>query len=268
MALYAIGDVQGCCRCLDQLLTRLDYNPAVDRLWFVGDLVNRGPESLRTLRRVRALEAEVVLGNHDLHLLAVAAGARPVKDSDTFTDVIEAPDRDELLEWLAHRPLLQRDDESAWLMVHAGLVPGWDADTAGRLAREVEEQLRCHYTDRGFLEGMYGDEPLRWDDAMDGMDRVRFAINAFTRMRFCDEKGELALGYSGPPGSQPAHYRPWYEFWPYTSHRIVFGHWSALGAGDHGNAVSIDSGCVWGGRLTAARLKPGPVGFVSVGCGG
>ncbi|MDZ7841926.1 MAG: symmetrical bis(5'-nucleosyl)-tetraphosphatase [Gammaproteobacteria bacterium] len=268
MALYAIGDVQGCCRCLDALLTRLDFNPADDRLWFVGDLVNRGPESLRTLRRVRSLDAEVVLGNHDLHLLAVAAGARPVKQSDSFNDVLEAPDRGELLEWLAHRPLLCRDDASGWLMVHAGLPPAWDADTAERLAREVEEQLRSRYNERGFMESMYGDEPSRWEEELEGMDRFRFVTNAFTRLRFCDQDGALALGYSGPPGSQPAPWQPWYKLWPHATHRVVFGHWSALGAADHGNAVSTDSGCVWGGRLTAAQLEPGPVTFVSVGCGG
>lgn len=268
MALYAIGDVQGCCRCLEALLARLEFNAGNDRLWFVGDLVNRGPESLRTLRRVRSLEAEVVLGNHDLHLLAVAAGARPVKQTDTFTDVLEAPDRDVLLDWLAHRPLLCRDDAAGWLMVHAGLTPAWDADTAERLAREVEEQLRSRYTERGFMEAMYGDEPNRWDEGLDGMDRVRFIVNALTRMRFCGEDGDLTLGYSGPPGSQPPPWRPWYELWTQTSHRVVFGHWSALGAADHGNAVSTDDGCVWGGHLTAARLEPGPVIFVRVGCVG
>lgn len=268
MALYAIGDVQGCCRCLDELLTRLNLNPADDRLWFVGDLVNRGPESLRTLRRVRSLEAEVVLGNHDLHLLAVAAGARPVKQTDTFTDVLSAPDRDELLEWLAHRPLLHRDDVAGWLMVHAGLSPTWDADTAERLAREFEKQLRSRYTERRFMEAMYGDEPNRWDEHLNGMDRVRFIVNALTRIRFCDKDGVLALGYSGPPDSQPPPWRPWYELWPDTGYRVVFGHWSALGAANHGNAISTDSGCVWGGRLTAARLAPEPVAFVSVGCGG
>lgn len=267
MALYAIGDVQGCCGCLDALLTRLDINPVDDRLWFVGDLVNRGPESLRTLRRVRSLEAEVVLGNHDLHLLAVAAGARPLKPSDTFTDVLEAPDRDELLNWLAHRPLLRRDDAAGWVMVHAGLSPAWDVDTAERLAREVEHQVRTRYTERGFLAAMYGDEPNYWHENLEGMDRVRFVVNAFTRMRFCDQDGLVALDHSGPPGSQPPPWRPWYELWPYSSHRIVFGHWSALGAADHGNTVSTDDGCVWGGRLTAARLAPGPVVFQSVGCG-
>lgn len=266
MALYAIGDVQGCRRCLERLLDRIDYTPGRDRLWLVGDLVNRGPASLQTLRHVRSLDATTVLGNHDLHLLAVAAGARPVKRSDTFTDVLEAEDREVLLDWLAARPLLVRDDETGWAMVHAGLPPAWDVDTAGRMAREVEEQLQSRRGDGEFLEQMYGDYPNRWDDGLEGMDRIRFAINVFTRLRYCDDNGALALDHSGPPGSQPTPYQPWYTLWRHTSHRIVFGHWSTLGAGDHGNAVSTDSGCVWGGRLTAVRLHPGPVQFFSVDC--
>lgn len=266
MALYVIGDVQGCYRCLRRLLSRIRYQPPSDRLWFVGDLVNRGPDSLGTLRYVRDLEAEVVLGNHDLHLLAVSAAARPVKRTDTFHDVLEATDRNELLDWLAHRPLVVRDDEAGWMMVHAGLPPSWDPDTARRLAGEVEHGLAESHKDRAFLEGMYGDEPRQWDEALAGMERTRFVINAMTRLRFCDDTGRLALDYSGPPGSQPSPYRPWFELWRHASHRVAFGHWSALGAGDHGVAVSTDSGCVWGQRLTAARLHPGPLEFFSVDC--
>jgi bis(5'-nucleosyl)-tetraphosphatase (symmetrical) len=266
MALFAIGDVQGCCRCIERLIDRVGYKPGADRLWFVGDLVNRGPESLRTLRLVRGLDAEVVLGNHDLHLLAVAAGARPLKAGDTFTDILKAPDRQHLLEWLSRRPLMRRDDAAGWAMVHAGLPPDWDVDTAGRVAREVEGALRRNYDNQTFLSRMYGDEPERWDDHLIGMDRIRFAINAFTRLRFCDRYGGMALRHSGPPGSQPPGLFPWFKVWPYTSHRVVFGHWSALGAGDHGNAVSTDSGCVWGGNLTAVRLDVEPVAFTSVGC--
>lgn len=268
MALYAIGDIQGCRRCLERLLSRIDYDAGSHRLWLVGDLVNRGPDSLGVLRYVRGLDAEVVLGNHDLHLLAVAVAARPLKRSDTFMDVLQARDCDELLEWLAHRPLVVRDDEAGWLMVHAGLPPSWDPDTAVRLAREVEQQLPSIYRERRVLERMYGDDPERWDEALSGMARFRFIINAATRMRFCDAQGRLALAYSGPPGSQAPPYRPWFELWAHTSHRVVFGHWSTLGAGDHGVAVSTDSGCVWGRKLTAARLHPGPVEFFSVDCRG
>lgn len=266
MALFAIGDVQGCCRCLESLLARIDFKADTDRLWFVGDLVNRGPESLRTLRLARDLDAGIVLGNHDLHLLAVAAGARPIKRSDTFTDVLEAKDRAALLAWLARQPLIRRDDEAGWAMVHAGLPPAWDVNTAAEIARQTEAQLRRRYTSREFLARMYGDQPDRWNQDLTGMDRVRVAINVFTRLRFCDRHGVLALSHSGPPGSQPAPFLPWYELWHYSSHRIVFGHWSTLGAGDHGNTVSTDSGCVWGGRLTAVRLSPAPVAFFSVAC--
>lgn len=266
MALYAIGDVQGCQRSLEALLGLIDYRPGRDRLWFVGDLVNRGPRSLAVLRFIRELDPVVVLGNHDLHLLAVAAGARPTKRSDSFMDVLKAPDREELLTWLAHRPLMTRDDDAGWAMVHAGLPPAWNVATADRLARETEHQLRRHYSSGDFLEQMYGDYPNRWEEGLKGMDRVRFAINAFTRLRFCDSKGVLALDHSGPPGSQPAPLQPWYELWRYESHRIVFGHWSTLGAGHHGIAVSTDSGCVWGGRLTAVRLDAAPVEFFSVQC--
>jgi len=267
MALYAIGDVQGCQQSLEALLGRIDYRPDRDRLWFVGDLVNRGPRSVEVLRFVRDLDPVVVLGNHDLHLLAVAAGARPTKRSDSFMDVLEAPDREALLAWLAHRPLMTRDDDAGWAMVHAGLPPAWDVETAERRAREIEPQLRRYYTSGDFLAQMYGDCPNRWDEGLEGMDRLRFAINAFTRLRFCDPSGVLALDHSGPPGSQPEPFQPWYELWSDTSHRIVFGHWSALGAGDHGTAVSTDSGCVWGGRLTAVRLDAAPVEFFSVDCG-
>lgn len=268
MRLFAIGDVQGCRGCLERLLDHIGFDGASDRLWFVGDVVNRGADSLGTLRLVRRLNPAMVLGNHDLHLLAVAAGARPVKRSDTFTDVLEARDREDLLAWLSQRPLMVRDDETGWAMVHAGLPPAWDIETAGRLAREVESQLRDHYASRDFLAQMYGDHPDCWEEGLTGMARLRFAVNAFTRLRFCSRDGRLALRYSGPPGSPPEPFLPWYELWPHTSHRVVFGHWSALGAGDHGNTISTDSGCVWGGRLTAARLAPAPAAFFSVGCGG
>ncbi|MGA8260959.1 MAG: symmetrical bis(5'-nucleosyl)-tetraphosphatase [Arenicellales bacterium] len=266
MSVFAIGDVQGCSRCLERLLEALPFDPRLDRLWFVGDLVNRGPDSLGVLRLVRDLAPAMVLGNHDLHLLAVAVGARPLKNSDTFMDVLDAPDRDELLTWLAHQPLVVRDDEAGWMMVHAGLPPIWSVDLAQRLATEVEDRLAVRYDDRSFMEQIYGDQPERWDDGLAGMARTRFVINAMTRMRFCDSESRLALDYSGPPGTQPAPFRPWYELWSYTSHRVVFGHWSALGAGDHGAAVSTDSGCVWGNRLTAVRLSPGPLEFFSVPC--
>jgi bis(5'-nucleosyl)-tetraphosphatase (symmetrical) len=267
MALFAIGDVQGCHRCLRRLLERMPFNPPADRLWFVGDLVNRGPDSLGVLRMVKDMDhAQVVLGNHDLHLLSVAVGARPLKVSDSFSDVLDADDRDELLAWLAALPLMSRDDDAGWIMVHAGLAPAWDVETATRLARQVEGELASHYQEQGFLRGMYGDLPARWHEGLNGMERTRFVINAMTRMRFCHPDGKIDLEHTGPPGSQPPALQPWFELWPHSSHRIVFGHWSALGAGDHGQAVSTDSGCVWGNRLTAVRLHPGPLEFFGVEC--
>ena len=266
MALFAIGDVQGCRHSLERLLARISLDARRDRLWFVGDLVNRGPDSLGALRLVRSLGPRVVLGNHDLHLLAVAVGARPLKASDTFMDVLGAPDRDELLAWLAEQPLVVRDDASGWLMVHAGLLPAWDADAATDLSVEAGRLLRSRYRDRDFMARVYGDRPERWDDGLASMDRTRVVVNAMTRMRFCDSLGRMALDYTGPPGSQPPQFRPWFELWPHRSHRVVFGHWSALGAGRHGTTVSTDSGCVWGNRLTAVRLEPEPVEFFSVGC--
>jgi len=266
MALYAIGDVQGCLACLERLLAKIDFQQGRDRLWFVGDLVNRGPESAGVMRRVRELGAEVVLGNHDLHLLAVAAGAHPVRPGDTYQDVLEAPDRVELLAWLASRPLLVRDDDARWIMVHAGLPPAWDVQTASRLAREAGALLEQHAADTDFLAAIYGDDPNQWHESLQGMARIRFIMNALTRLRFCDPAGRLALEHNGPPGSQPKGLHPWFELWPFTSHRVVFGHWSRLGAGDHGNAVSTDSGCVWGQRLSAARLTAAGVGFSSVSC--
>lgn len=266
MALYAIGDVQGCLDSLKRLLFHIGYKASRDRLWFVGDLVNRGTDSLGTLRYVRELNAECVLGNHDLHLLAVAAGGRPLKSSDTFTDVLDAPERDELLDWLVRRPLLFRDDALGWAMVHAGLPPAWDVEKGSSLAREVEQTLTENYRDGAFMARMYGDRPVCWSRTLTDMDRLRFVINAMTRMRFCDSQSQLALDYNGPPGSQPPPFRPWFELWPYDSHRMVFGHWSTLGARDYGNAVSTDSGCVWGQRLTAVRLAPGPVEFFAIPC--
>lgn len=267
MALYVVGDIQGCLGSLDRLLRRIRFRPGRDRLWLVGDLVNRGPDSAGVLRRARELNAEVVLGNHDLHLLAVAAGARPVKAGDTFNDVLEAADRDELLNWLACRPLLARDDAIGYLMVHAGMPPAWDVAAATSFAREVETLLARRGRDKSFLAAMYGDEPEQWRSDLAGMERVRYIINALTRLRFCDNESRLALGYSGPPGTQPGGFEPWFKLWSGRSHRIVFGHWSRLGAGDHGVAISTDSGCVWGGELSAVRLEPGPVEFFAVSCG-
>src|SRR5688572_11878114 len=211
MARYAIGDIQGCCDELKALLARLDFSADRDQLWFVGDLVNRGPQSLETLRLVRSLgaAATVVLGNHDLHLLALAYGSkRKARDGDTLEAVLSAPDRDQLLEWLLGRPLVVFDEPRGDVLVHAGLVAEWTPRFAAKLAREVEAILRDD--PRTLFDSMYGNKPDRWSDQLRGMDRLRFAINAFTRMRFCAKTGEIDLKTKGAPGEQPEHLLPWF----------------------------------------------------------
>jgi bis(5'-nucleosyl)-tetraphosphatase (symmetrical) len=255
---YAVGDVQGCYHDLRNLLARLKFSTDRDRLWLVGDLVNRGPESLEVLRFVRALgdNAVVVLGNHDLHLLAVARGARRKRKSDTLDEILEAPDRDALIEWLQDRPLAHR--EGGDLMVHAGLVPQWTADKAVSLAREVETVLR-NDPDTLF-GGMYGDEPDHWSEHLSGVERLRFTINVLTRVRVCTAAGQIDLKMKGKPPHGSSPFKPWFELGTRLSadHRIVFGHWSALGLVLRERVVGLDTGCVWGGSLTALDLdSPG-----------
>jgi bis(5'-nucleosyl)-tetraphosphatase (symmetrical) len=270
---YAIGDLQGCYEELRTLLTRLNFSADQDQLYFVGDLVNRGPASLEVLRFVRSLgdNATVVLGNHDLHLLAVAHGKRRARKNDTLDEVLAAPDRDALLEWLITRPLafMHAGDGTrpVDLMVHAGLVPQWTIGMTLGLAREVESSLR-HDPDSVF-EHMYGDEPDRWSDALAAMDRVRFTINVLTRLRVCTADGRVDLKMKGkaPPPNSP--YQPWFDAESRESRaaRVIFGHWSALGFVKRNGVVGLDSGCVWGGSLTAIDLdseRPP----VTVPCGG
>ena len=257
MSVYAIGDLQGCYDELRMLLDRLQFEAGTDRLWLTGDLVNRGPGSLAALRYVRSLgdHAVTVLGNHDLHLLAVAAGhGRGLRVGDTLDEVLAAPDRDELLAWLGTRPLLHEDPALGWTLVHAGLPPQWDLPTARANAREVEAALAG---DPGALyAAMYGDHPDRWDATLTGPARLRFAINCFTRLRYCTADGRLLLKLKGPPENAPAEAIPWYAVPGRLSagHRILFGHWSALGYRATHDAYSLDTGCVWGGQLTALRL--------------
>lgn len=257
MAFYGIGDVQGCYEPLCRLLDRLHFDPVSDRLWFTGDLVNRGPASAPVLRLLISLgsAAQTVLGNHDLHLLAAAEGVRPPRPRDTFTDVLRAPDREELLEWLRGRPLFLLDRERRLAMVHAGLLPGWDVAQAAALAREIEQILRGR-DHRRLVSSMYGNEPAAWSEDLSGPERWRCVINAMTRMRFCDKRGHMDLQWSSAPGSQPGHLLPWFDVPGRRSkdHEIVFGHWSALGCGRHGHTLSLDDGCVWNRRLCAVRL--------------
>jgi bis(5'-nucleosyl)-tetraphosphatase (symmetrical) len=261
MSTYAIGDVQGCFDALQQLLVALDFDRRRDRLWFAGDLVNRGPQSLETLRFVRSLgdRAATVLGNHDLHLLAVAEGRKPGR-RDTLAALLAAPDRDELLDWLRRQPLMHTDARLGYTMLHAGLPPQWSLAQARACAGEAEAVLRgSDY--RHFLHKMYGDEPDQWSDALDGTARIRFIVNCFTRLRYCDAEGRLAPEPKGTPGSQNPSLLPWFAVPGRRSAgtQILFGHWSTLGRIDwpeyavHG----LDTGCVWGGRLSALCLETG-----------
>jgi bis(5'-nucleosyl)-tetraphosphatase (symmetrical) len=250
---YAIGDVQGCDQELRALLARLKFSADRDRLWFVGDLVNRGPGSLATLRLVRALgeNAVVVLGNHDLHLLAVACGEHRRRRSDTLDAVLAAPDREALLEWLRLRPLAHAEGRD--LMVHAGLVPQWSAAMTLSLAAEVSSALA--HDPRALFERMYGDEPDRWDERLAGAERLRFIINVLTRLRLCTADGRVDIAIKGPPPPPPSALRPWFEHRRASCDvRVIFGHWSALGLVEREGVLGLDSGCVWGGTLTAANL--------------
>jgi bis(5'-nucleosyl)-tetraphosphatase (symmetrical) len=268
MAVYAIGDVQGCFDPLRALLDKLNYDPVVDRLWFAGDLVNRGPQSLAVLRFVKSLpNAITVLGNHDLHLLAVASGQAPHKKHDTFTDVLTAPDRDELLDWLRTCPLIHHDATLGCVLVHAGVLPQWGLSTALRLAAEAGEYILRTGKNELFTH-MYGDTPDHWQDDLGGWARLRIIINAFTRLRYCDKHGRLDLRPKGRPGKQPPHLLPWFQV-PgrmMRDTRIVFGHWSTLGIWDDDGVIALDSGCLWGGKLTAVRLDGDIHSFTAVNC--
>ncbi len=265
MAVYAIGDIQGCYDELQALLGQLQFDPANDRLWFVGDLVNRGPQSLNTLRFVASLgdRAITVLGNHDLHLLALAAGNERFRDSDDLNQVLDAPDRDELIHWLRHRPLMHHDKQLNFTMIHAGLPPQWDLKTAQACAREVEAVLRepdC----QDFFDRMYGNKPNRWDPELTGMGRLRFITNCFTRLRFVTKKGKLKLKLKGSPLGQKKKYIPWFAHPQRLTRndRILFGHWSTLGYQHVQNTWALDTGCLWGGALTALRIDqdlPSPI---------
>ncbi|MGH8704410.1 MAG: symmetrical bis(5'-nucleosyl)-tetraphosphatase [Burkholderiales bacterium] len=253
MATYAIGDVQGCYEELRALLARIGFDRARDRLWFVGDLVNRGPASLEVLRFVKALGARAVavLGNHDLHLVCQHEGIERRRKDDTFDDVLAAPDAAELVAWLRTRPMLHV--EGRYAMVHAGLLPQWGIERAATLAREVEEALRGPQY-REFLTHMYGSEPARWDDALAGWDRLRVIVNAMTRLRFCTAEGAMALDSTG--AEPPAGSLAWFDARPARAEpAIVCGHWSALGLKLTERLAALDSGCVWGGALCALRLE-------------
>ncbi|MFA5825596.1 MAG: symmetrical bis(5'-nucleosyl)-tetraphosphatase [Gallionellaceae bacterium] len=256
MAIYAIGDIQGCCVEFQQLLEQIRFDPAQDKLWLVGDLVNRGPDSLQVLRLVKSLgdNAITVLGNHDLHLLAVAEGAAELHRSDTLDEVLNAPDRDELLAWLRQQRLIHAED--GCVLVHAGLLPQWSIKQAVSLAHEVEEALRGDdYAT--FLARMYGNAPHNWDDDLSGYKRLRVITNVFTRMRICTPQGEMEFKFKGEVEHIPAGYLPWFDVPKRKSHdvTVIFGHWSALGLRIEPRVIALDTGCLWGGPMSAIRLE-------------
>lgn len=254
-SIWAIGDLQGCLPSLERLLEAI---PADARLWLTGDLINRGPQSLETLRWVRAQGSRIVtvLGNHDLHLLAVAAGVRRPHRSDTLQSILEAPDRDALIDWVRSRPLAHYDHEAGWLLVHAGVLPQWDRALALSCAAEVETVLRgSDWT--SFLQVMYGDTPARWSEGLQGADRLRVIVNALTRLRFCSPQGDMEFKTKEGAQAAPSGFKPWFEIPGRASEGqpVVFGHWSTLGLINRPDLLALDTGCVWGGQLTAVRLS-------------
>lgn len=260
MATYAIGDVQGCYRELLELLDQINFDQTDDQLLFTGDIVNRGPGSLETLRLIRQLDAVMVLGNHDLHLLAVAAGKAGLRRKDTLESILNANDCSELLSWLKRRPLLYRDIKTKFILIHAGLPPQWTVAQAQGHANEVEQVLRGESAAE-FFSHMYGDEPEVWSEDLQDWDRLRFITNCFTRLRYCDHEGRIYMREKGPPGRQKETLMPWYQVGSRKSagETIIFGHWATIRLGkkqdfESARVHALDTGCVWGGKLTAMRL--------------
>jgi len=265
MATYAIGDIQGCAKTFLALLETLKFKPKKDKLWLAGDLVNRGPDSLMVLRHVYGIKESVrlVLGNHDLHLLAVASGAGTLRADDTIHDILNAPDRHDLLRWLRHQPVFFKNGKHA--MVHAGLLPTWSFKTATALSSELETLLQSDSYDE-LLANMRGSKPKNWSETLTGWKRYRVLLNAFTRMRVCDKRtGGMNFSYKGPYETIPDSCKAWFEFPSKRSSEVtlICGHWSALGVHIKANIVSLDSGCVWGGPLTAYCLDTQEITQVS-----
>ncbi len=264
-----MGDVQGCCDALDRLLAETGFSPSRDRLVVLGDLVNRGPDSLGVLRRLRAMgdAATCLMGNHDLHLLAVAQGVRRAHRTDTLDDILDAPDREAWLEWVRSRPLATL--EAGWLCVHAGVVPAWDVAQTLEVAHEVHTMLQG--SDRGdFLQSMYGNDPAQWSEQLHHHDRWRFIINTLTRIRFCTPESRLELTTKEGLGSTPEGYWPWFDVPGRRTqgHPVAFGHWSTVGWLQRDDLLSLDTGCVWGGSLSAVRVDGGRRELFQVSCTG
>ncbi len=271
MSLYLIGDLQGCDAPFQRLLQTIDFSPSRDTLYLLGDLVNRGPDSLAVLRRLSAFgdAAQCLLGNHDLHLLAIWQGVRKAGRSDTLEQVLTAPDCEALMDWLRHRAMAI--EAHGWLMVHAGVLPQWRTAQTLTLAGEVEQQLRS--TDfKSFLSALFGNQPSQWTDDLRGIERWRVVVNALTRLRFCAPDGTMEFSTKGGLADAPAGYLRWFEVPDRITRQqpIAFGHWSTLNAGQamHENTLALDTGCVWGGCLTAAKLGtvPGEFELIQMHC--
>ncbi|MBP8285644.1 MAG: symmetrical bis(5'-nucleosyl)-tetraphosphatase [Rhodoferax sp.] len=275
MALYLIGDVQGCDAALQHLLEAISFSPSRDTLYLLGDLVNRGPRSARVLRRLKDMgpAAQCLLGNHDLHLLASAFGGRRLSRKDTLNDVLDAPDRSALLEWLRHQhmAMLLTHQASDYLLVHAGVLPSWSATKTVNLAGEVEAVLRGPELP-DFLRQMYGNTPLAWRDDLRGIDRLRVIVNALTRLRFCSAAGVMEFDAKEGLDAAPVGFVPWFDVPGRQTAEVVvaFGHWSTLGWLDRTDVLALDSGCVWGGKLSALKLGAGAPGnpheLIQVSC--
>jgi len=261
MPTYAIGDLQGCYQELQDLLDKINFNNSRDQLWFTGDLVNRGPESLKCLRFVKENHAITVLGNHDLYLLAVANGYGNIKGHDTIQEIIDSPDKEELFAWLLQQPLMHRDEDLGYVLVHAGLPPQWQVEAAATYAKELEDVLQSDHAN-DFFSHMYGNQPDLWSEHLAEGERLRFIANGFTRIRFCHANGSLDFSEKGTPGMSTNTLIPWYRMDNRLSHGcpILFGHWASLGVAKNEDFVGasvfpLDTGCVWGRELTAMRLE-------------
>ena len=268
MTTYAIGDVQGCYDSLRRLLDKLTFDPSTDCVWFAGDIINRGPQSLETLRFIISLgnSARTILGNHECHFLASARGHKTPYKTDTFQDIINANNASELIDWLRTRPFLYQDASLGYSMVHAGLPPQWSLADAKQYAKELQGVFRSDAID-DFLAVMYGNEPTKWNAALSGNERLRFMINCFTRLRFMTHKGELELKEKHTPSVKTEHLTPWFKMpaRKTASDKILFGHWSTLGLNRQNNTICLDTGCLWGGQLSALKLD-GSEEVISLNC--
>jgi len=258
MATYVIGDIQGCYQPLMHLLEKIKFNENQDQLWFAGDLVNRGPDSLAVLRFIKNLgEAAVcVLGNHDLHLLALSQGNSKHQSDDGLQQVLQAKDREELIDWLRQKPFFFYSKKKEFAMVHAGVLPQWDLQKVLALNQEMQQVLQNNKSFNLFCQNMYGNEPALWSDSLTGMERLRCITNSFTRLRYCSSAGKMSMKENGAVGTQAKNLYPWFDIKRESRDiRIVFGHWSTLGYYQKDNIWAIDSGCLWGGQLTALRIR-------------